>query len=215
MSALPPIFPNNADSVVSYLRLTNSNRYFASVILKVLVQDRRGVHTERINTNKNIVTMLPGDLVMDRTIVQSDETNNEIAKLFYAVRGPFQIIRDTGRGSYIVRELNRPDSPEFKFMSEDLYILPPSLKPCESMDGSDTRYLNQSHAPIVNPLKKPLILSYIMKNGLAHHPQYSLHHSNMITVHYSFLQLLQLPSLVSPTFITKQKLLLHYCFSNT
>ena len=148
-------------------------------------------------------------------IVQSDETNNKIAKLFYAVRGPFQIIRGTGRGGYIVRKLNRPNSPEFEFMSEDLYILQPLLKPCESMDGSDTRYLNQYYASIVNPLKKLLILSYIMKNGLAHHPQYSLHHSNTITLHYSFLQLLQLPSLVSPTFITKQILLLHYCFSNT
>ena len=41
-------------------------------------------------------------------------------------------------------------------MSDDLYILPLSLKPYEHVDGSDTRYLNQSHAPIVNPLKKPL-----------------------------------------------------------
>ena len=52
-----------------------------------------------------------------------------------------------------------------------------------------------------------------MKNGLAHHPQYSLHHSNTITLHYSFLQLLHLPSLVSPTFITKKVILLRYCFS--
>ena len=41
-------------------------------------------------------------------------------------------------------------------MSDNLYILPPSLKPCEPMDRSDTRYLNQSHTHIVNPLKKQL-----------------------------------------------------------
>ena len=74
--------------------------------------------------------MLPGDFVMARTTVQSDKAHNKIAKLCYTVRGPFQIIRGTGRGGYIVRKLNRPDSPEFKFISEDIYILPPSLKHC-------------------------------------------------------------------------------------
>ena len=95
----------------------------------------------------NIVTTLPSDLVMARTTVQSDKTNNKIAKLCYAVRGC---------GGYIVRKFNRPDSPELKLMSEDLYILPPFLKPCEPVDGSDTRYLIQFHTPIVNFLKKPL-----------------------------------------------------------
>ena len=41
-------------------------------------------------------------------------------------------------------------------MSEDLNILPPSLKLCETVDSSDIHYLNQSHTPIVNPLKKAL-----------------------------------------------------------
>ena len=46
-----------------------------------------------------------------------------------------------------------------------IFCLPPSLKPCEAVDGSDTRYLNQSYASIVNP-----ILNYIMRSGSAHHP---------------------------------------------
>ena len=41
-------------------------------------------------------------------------------------------------------------------MDVDLYPLPPSLKPCEPIDSSDTRYLNQSYSPIVNPLRKAL-----------------------------------------------------------
>ena len=41
-------------------------------------------------------------------------------------------------------------------MSEDLYILPPSLKPCEPVDSSDTHHFNQSHTSIANPLKKAL-----------------------------------------------------------
>ena len=96
--------------------------------------------------------MQPGNLVMARTAVQSDKSKDKVAKLSYVVRGPFYIIRGTGRGGYIVRKLNKPDSTEFKFMSEDLYVLSPSLKPCKPVDSSDTIYLNQTHAPIVNPL---------------------------------------------------------------
>ena len=124
--------------------------------MKNLVEDQRTVHAERINTNRKNVTILVSDLVMARTIVQSYKANNKIAKLWYAVCGLFQIIRGTGRSGCIVRKLNRPDSPEFKFISEDLHILLPSLKPCEHVDGSDTRYLNQSHASIINSLKKLL-----------------------------------------------------------
>ena len=107
--------------------------------------------------------MLPGDLVMDRTIVQCDKTDDKVAKLCYAVRGPFKIICGTSHGGYVVRKLNKPDSSKFKFTSEDLYILPPSLKPYERMDGSNTRYLNQYHTSIVNPLK--ILLNIKLHNG--------------------------------------------------
>ena len=156
ISALPALVTNNADSVISYLRLTDTNRHFATAILKILIEDRRDTHAELINHSRNIVSMQPGDLFMARTAVQSDKSKDKVAKLSYAVRGPFQIIRGTGRGGYIVRKLNKPDSPELKFMSEDLCILPPSLKPCKPVDGSDTRYLNQTHTPIVNPLQVTL-----------------------------------------------------------
>ena len=41
-------------------------------------------------------------------------------------------------------------------MVADLYALLPSLKPFEPVDSSNSRYLNQSYSPIVNPLRKPL-----------------------------------------------------------
>ena len=41
-------------------------------------------------------------------------------------------------------------------MAYDLYPLLPSLKPCETVDKTYTQYLDQSHAPIINPLKKAL-----------------------------------------------------------
>ena len=79
---------------------------------------------------------------MARTSIQSDKVKNKVARLRYAVRGPFQIVWGIGCGRCIVKKLNKLYSPELKFMSEDLYILPPSLKPCEPVDISDTCYLN-------------------------------------------------------------------------
>ena len=37
-----------------------------------------------------------------------------------------------------------------------MYSLPPSLKPCEAVDTTNTRYLNQFNDPLTNPLKKSL-----------------------------------------------------------
>ena len=93
---------------------------------------------------------------MARTAVQSDASTNKVANLSYQVRGSFRIVTCTGRGSYFVQKLYKPDSPTLNFTAADLYPLPPSLKPCESVDSSDTRYFNQSYYPVVNPLRKSL-----------------------------------------------------------
>ena len=66
--------------------------------------------------------MYPGNIVMDRTAIQSDKVTDKTTKLRYAVRRPFQFFRITGRGSYVVRKLNKPDNSEFKFMSGYFYI---------------------------------------------------------------------------------------------
>ena len=155
-SALLSLVSNNAEYVASYLRLTDSNRHFATTILKILIEDRRTAHAERVNDSRNIFMMHPGDIVMARAAVQSGKRKDKVAKLRYTVRGPFRIIKSTGRGSYIVQKLNKHDSLELEFTSEELYIVPPSLKPSEPVDSSNIRYLNQSHIPIINPLKKTL-----------------------------------------------------------
>ena len=173
VSPLPVLVTNNAYSVISYLRLVDTNRHFATVIFKILIEDRRDTHAERINNNRNIVLMRPGDIVMARTAVQSDKSKDKVVKLSYAVWGPLQIIRGTGQGGYTVRKLNKHDSPELKFMSKDLHILPPSLKSCQPVGWSDTRYLNQTHAPIVNLLQKPLSIELYNEKWFGHPPKVS------------------------------------------
>ena len=48
------------------------------------------------------------------------------------------------------KKLNNPD---FKFFSENVYILPPSLTYYDPVCSSNTRYLNKYHALNINPLK--------------------------------------------------------------
>ena len=146
---------------MEFLNFTNSHHHFASSILKILIEDRRTAHAERINNTKKLFLLKAGDIVMARTVIQSDLFKNKVDKLSYSVRGPYQIFRNIWLGSYFVRKLNKPDSPELKFMAHDLYPLPPFLKPCEPIDSTDARYLNQNHTPLVNPLKKPCILNSI------------------------------------------------------
>ena len=64
------------------------------------------------------MTIHPSDIVMARTAIQSNKATDKVAKLCYGVQGPFQIVRGTGRDSYIVRKLTKLDRPELKFMSE-------------------------------------------------------------------------------------------------
>ena len=158
LTAVPKLIQNNAHTALNYLTFTNSHRHFAFSILKVLIEDRRTAHTERINNSKNIVLLKTGDIVMARTAIQSDLSKNKVAKLCYSVRGSFQIFRKTRRGSYFVWKHNKRDSPELKFMANYLYPPPPSLKPCDPINSTDTHYLNQTHAPLVNPLNKFLYI---------------------------------------------------------
>ena len=97
-----------------------------------------------------------GDLDMARVIIQKYKIRDKVAELRYIVLGPFQNIWDIARGNYIIRKINKHNNSELNFMSEDLCILLFSLKPCELVDSSDKRYLNQSHDYVIYPLKKTL-----------------------------------------------------------
>ena len=106
LSALPKLTQNNVQSAVEFLRLTNSNRRFSSYLLKMLIEDRREFHAERVNNNKNIVELVVGDIVVVGTALQSDSSTNKVAILSYQVRGSFRIVTCTGRGSYLVNCIN-------------------------------------------------------------------------------------------------------------
>ena len=88
---------------------------------------------------------------MARTSIQSKLSKNKVAKLYYTVRGPYQIIHITICGSYFVWKVDKSDSLELKFTAYYLYPLLHSLKSCELVDTIDTRYMNQTHISLVIP----------------------------------------------------------------
>ena len=68
-SALTKLAYNSGQKALDYLKLTASSRHFSSSILKILIEDRRIAHVERINNNCNIVILEPGDIVMAKTAI--------------------------------------------------------------------------------------------------------------------------------------------------
>ena len=52
LNAAPKLIQNNAQATLDFLNFTNSRRHFASTVLKILIEDRRTAHAERINNTK-------------------------------------------------------------------------------------------------------------------------------------------------------------------
>ena len=68
-SALPKLAHNSSQSALDLSKLIDYSHHFSSSILKFLIEDRRTAHAERINNNRNIVVLEPGDIVMARTAI--------------------------------------------------------------------------------------------------------------------------------------------------
>ena len=102
LDALSKMTQNNTQTILGYLKFTNSSRHYLSFILKVLIEYRRTAHTEYINNTSNHVALKPGAVW---TTIQSDISKNKVNKLYYAVRNPCYIICSTSHGSYYVKKL--------------------------------------------------------------------------------------------------------------
>ncbi|MGH7955061.1 MAG: hypothetical protein ACREOZ_03790 [Gloeomargaritales cyanobacterium] len=156
LSPLPSLSDDVAGALHTYLSRVASNVSFATEILKLLVEDRRTAHRERVNSGRTRVEYQVGDLVTARIQVQSRAADGRSSKLLYKARGPFEIVEVVGHGSYRLKSFGRPDAATRVHHSEDLFLLPPSLRPCDPLDTPDLRFLNHSHAPSLHPLKKVL-----------------------------------------------------------
>lgn len=151
---------NPADSVARYLRFTASNAALAQAMTRILLEERRIQLAERANEKRSPVTFEIGDIVTTRVQVTSKSDASRVEKLTYRNRGPFTIVAANGRGSYTVRELNKPNGATRQYPTEALHLLPPCIKAFEPLDTPDLRFLNHEHAPLLHPLKHALNIDY-------------------------------------------------------
>ena len=158
ISLLPAISPpitDHAQAVSEYAVHMSQSTTFNQEILKLLVEERRAAHAERINESRQPVEYQVGDLVLARVQVQSNAATGTVAKLTYRTRGPFTILHHDHGGSYTCAKAGNPKGPTFKYHGSALSPVPPGLIPFAPIDTPDFAYLNQDHAPSPSPLKHP------------------------------------------------------------
>ena len=124
---LPPeLCSDNATAVTQYMILVISEHVsFSQSVLRLLVEERRVEFAERINESGNPVLYAVGDKVMATVQVQSNASQNKVAKLSYQRRGPFEIVSHLGHGAYELRSLSRPNGALLTFHSSSISPLPP------------------------------------------------------------------------------------------
>ena len=81
-------------------------------------------------------------------IVHSKKKDNVVGKLLYQIRGPYIILDRLSLGTYNCRKYGKPTSAIKNIRTEDLYLLPPSIFPTESVDTSNLRYLISDSDPL-------------------------------------------------------------------
>ena len=98
------------------------------------MNNRRTVHRERSNEKRHLIQFEIGDVVMARFEVQSKKDKKIVAKLVYQTREPYVIVSKASLGTYNCRKYGKPEGAIKKFRTEDLYLLPPTVYPCEPVD---------------------------------------------------------------------------------
>lgn len=157
LSEEPKIEDDDGENLLRYIRSLGRDIPFARKILAFTLEGRRIQRSERINERRKRIKYRVGDIVMARVAVQSDKSKQKVTKLIYKSTGPYVIAEDINLGSYMCRKYGRPNGALSKFMTEDLYLLPPQIMPCDEVDTPNLRYLNTDFAP---NLKHPFSKSF-------------------------------------------------------
>ena len=77
LNTLPQMNQYNNQATLDSFKLIDSSRYFWFSILKIIIQDRRMAHAQRINNNRNIFVLQSSDIVIALTAIQNDISKNK------------------------------------------------------------------------------------------------------------------------------------------
>ena len=128
------------DQVTSYAKDQAQLMSASKDILKVLIDEHRSYHRERINTLRRDPRLFNiGDIVFARRATRSDKKRGRVGKLMNAMTGPWRVIEKLDGASYRIVHCLTKDRFEKKHAS-DLYPYPLELVPFEPVDGPDNRY---------------------------------------------------------------------------
>ena len=152
LASLPHPTDDCAAATIEFLNATASTKQFATEVLGFLKEDRVTAHRERVNQRRREADFKVGDHVTVRVQTQSNADAGRPKKLLYKASGPFVVVTDLGFGAYHVQRAGNPHAALRKQHARDMFLLPPSLKPCEPLDAADLRYLNFERAPLSHPL---------------------------------------------------------------
>ena len=121
------------------------------------MEERHTHHRERHNSTITATTSLKvGDIVKAHVQVQSKSKSDIVKNIRYQAKGPFIVTEDLNHNAFEVKPYNRPNGAAQKYKATELYLLPPTLYPSETLKTINQCYLNYEHAKILHTLKKSM-----------------------------------------------------------
>ena len=87
-----------------------------------------------------------------------------VSKLRYRAKMPFFITSNLWNNSFIVQSYDALNSDTRKYKKMELYLLHLALFPSQPLDIFYKGYLNNTHAPILNPFKRSMKIELHNKN---------------------------------------------------
>ena len=128
------------DEVTNYAKTQAQLLSASKDILKVLIEEHRSYHRERINSLRRDPRVFNvDDIVFARRATRSDSKRGKVGKLMYAMTGPWRVVEKLPGGSYRIVHCSNKNRYDKKHAS-DLYPYPLELVPFEPVDGPDTRF---------------------------------------------------------------------------
>ena len=82
------------------------------------------------------------------------------------------VVKDTWNSTYMVRRYGKPHGPTYKYMTQDVYMLPPTILPCKQIDTPNMRYLNSDFTPSKQPFKDTIDIERYNAHWYDYEPLY-------------------------------------------
>lgn len=93
-----------------------------------------------------------GDSVKAHVHINYDTCNGIVSKLSYKTKGSFVITADLGQTRFELQSYDNDTSTKHKYKKTELYLLYLAMFHSHPLDKTDQQYINNTLAPIVNPL---------------------------------------------------------------